>query len=691
MIKIKNILLKNFLSTGAVAQALDFNRQDLTLILGENLDLGGNGNRNGVGKTVILQALSYALFGASINGIKKDNLINRTNAKGMVVSLEFSVNNIEYRIERGRKPNILKFYIGDALQVTTEDDAAQGDSRETQVAIEKIIRMSPEIFKHIVVLNTYTDPFLNLKAGDQRDIVEQLLGITLLSEKAELVKAQVGISKDGIKTEEFRLRAVEEANKRILEQIDGLKRRQRMWDEKKQTDLGVLADRYSELVAVDIDLELRSHKDIVIYDQREKINRAYADLLIRQKAWKDKVKRELIDLIVAYDKKNSIDITKELQKHREVTEYNQRVRDKAAQDADIKRTSADEVMFSGQIDKLRGEIASLIEHKCYACGQDLHDEQHSVVLKAKEEALSIAEGGLETAKHWLMDINNNKIVLGKMSATIYRTEAEAFKHSSELDAIAHKITDKEGEADPYAEQIAELEPQSTILAVRPTTVYPTEAEAVQHQAEVDSLLVRMTAKHSEEDPYGDQILDMERSAIQPVDFAEINRLTRLMEHQKFLQDLLTSKDSFVRKRVIDQNLTFLNARLTHYLTKMGLPHAVVFNNDLTVSIEEFGREMDFGNLSRGESTRVILALSFAFRDVWESLEMPINITIVDELVDAGLDTAGADAVLAQLKAMSRDRAKSVWLISHRDDFISRVDNILRVKKENGFSVMSADI
>lgn len=154
MIKIKNILLKNFLSTGAVAQALDFNRQDLTLILGENLDLGGNGNRNGVGKTVILQALSYALFGASINGIKKDNLINRTNAKGMVVSLEFSVNNIEYRIERGRKPNILKFYIGDALQVTTEDDAAQGDSRETQVAIEKIIRMSPEIFKHIVVLNT---------------------------------------------------------------------------------------------------------------------------------------------------------------------------------------------------------------------------------------------------------------------------------------------------------------------------------------------------------------------------------------------------------------------------------------------------------------------------------------------------------------------------------------------------------
>lgn len=689
MIKIKNILLKNFLSTGAVAQALNFDRQDLTLILGENMDLGGDGNRNGVGKTVILQALSYALFGASINGIRKDNLINRTNAKGMVVTLEFSVNNIEYRVERGRKPNFLRFYIADALQVVT--DEAQGDSRETQVAIEKVLKMSPDMFKHIVVLNTYTDPFLTLKTNEQRDIVEQLLGITMLSEKAELVKAQIGISKDGIKTEEFRLRAVEEANKRILTQIDSLKRRQRLWTEKKQSDLDTLADQYSDLVSVDIERELQAHKNLAIYKQNKKSHDAYDTLTTRYNTWQEKHLKDLGELREAYDKKNSIDIAKELSNHREVSNYNQLLRDKEVQDAALERAVTDEQRFGIEILKLQGEIESLSEHKCYACEQELHDDKHKEVLDAKEESLRTAINGRQAAQKDIADIKENRIELGSKPITMYETEAEAFRHSSELDTISQNIETTMTQRNPYADQLSELKDEVSELMECPITIYDTEAEAVQHQAEVDSLLVRITAKHTEEDPYNDQIIDMEKSAIQPIDFAEINRLTRMVEHQKFLQDLLTSKDSFVRKRIVDQNLVFLNARLTHYLTKLGLPHVVTFNNDLTVSIEEFGREMDVGNLSRGESTRVILALSFAFRDVWENLIMPVNITIVDELADAGLDTSGADSVLALLKSMSRDRSKSVWLISHRDDFISRVDNILKVKKENGFSVMAADI
>lgn len=682
MISIKNIILKNFLSTGAVAQALNFDRQDLTLILGENLDLGGDGNRNGVGKTVILQALSYALFGASINGIKKDNLINRTNGKGMMVSLEFSVNGVEYRVERGRKPNFLRFYIANDLQVVT--DEAQGDSRQTQEAIEKVLKMSPEMFKHIVVLNTYTEPFLTLKANDQREIVEQLLGITILSEKAELVKAQVVESKDAIKVEEFRLKAVEEANKRIMEQIDGLKRRQRLWLDKKNIDLGVFADRYNELIAVDIEAEFRAHKDLLAYNENKKINDAYAALVTRQSTWGARQEQNIADLQVAYDKKNSIDINKELRKHIEVSEYNQRVRDKTAQDTDIKRALADSLRIEKEITKLKLEVASLTDHQCYACGQELHDEKHEHVLKAKEEALEIAVGGYNTALEHIRILNENKIVLGKMSATIYKTQEEAFRHSTELDAAAQKIAAKKAEPDPYADQLSEYS-GVTELGERPKTVYSTETEAIQHQAEVDGLLVRMTTRHSEEDPYHDQITDMETKAIQPVDFTEMNRLSKLMEHQKFLQDLLTSKDSFVRKRIVDQNLVFLNSRLTHYLTKLGLPHTVVFNNDLTVSIEEYGREMDFGNLSKGESTRVILSLSFAFRDVWENLIFPINIVLIDELLDSGMDSAGCDAGISLLKQLSRDRNKSVFLISHKDDLISRVDNLIKVVKENGFT------
>ena len=140
-----------------------------------------------------------------------------------MVTLEFSVNGIDYKIERGRKPNILRFYVNSDLQKGLDD--AQGENKETQAAIEKVIHMSSDMFKHIVALNTYSEPFLALKNNEQRDIIEQLLGITLLSEKAEVIKGLVKDSKDDIQQEEFKVKAIEEANKRVKEQIDSTKRR----------------------------------------------------------------------------------------------------------------------------------------------------------------------------------------------------------------------------------------------------------------------------------------------------------------------------------------------------------------------------------------------------------------------------------------------------------------------------------
>ena len=188
-----------------------------------------------------------------------------------------------------------------------------------------------------------------------------------------------------------------------------------------------------------------------------------------------------------------------------------------------------------------------------------------------------------------------------------------------------------------------------------------------------------------------QIAEMENQALQPVDFTNINDLTKIAEHLKFLLDLLTSKDSFVRKRIIDQNLGYLNQRLAYYLDRVGLPHTVKFLNDLTVEISELGRELDFDNLSRGERNRLILSLSWAFRDVWESLYHPINLLLIDELIDSGMDSMGVENGIGVLKKLSRERDKSIFLISHRDELITRVNNVLTVTKENGFTTYSSDV
>jgi len=578
MITLKNITLRNFLSIGQVTQAVNFDRQELTLILGENLDLGGDGARNGTGKTSLIQALSYALFGVPINSIRKDNLVNRTNAKNMMVTLEFTVNGIDYKIERGRKPNILRFYVNSDLQKGVDD--AQGENKETQVAIERVIHMSSDMFKHIVALNTYSEPFLALKANEQRAIIEQLLGITLLSEKAEVIKGMVKDTKDDIQQEEFKVKAIEEANKRVKEQIDSTKRRQKLWKMKHDEDLEKLAIDYQRLITIDIANELQAHKDLTTYN----------------------TKRKTID-----------DLNKL-----------------------VARCIADEAKEEKLINKLTKEIVDLKNHTCYACGQEFHDKKHESVLDEKVKALQ--EASLQA-----LAINTQYV-----------------EHTQSLQELGE-------------------------LGTMPVTHYDTEAQAIKHSSQLENLIKDIERKGNEVDPYSEQIIEMENQALQEINFDKINKLTRTMEHQKFLLDLLTSKDSFVRKKIIDQNLSYLNGRLTHYLDKIGLPHQVIFKNDLQVEITELGRELDFDNLSRGERNRLILGLSFAFRDVWENLYSPINTLFIDELIDSGLDTMGVENAIAILKEMSRRRQKSIWLVSHREELAGRVPNVLKVVKENGFT------
>jgi DNA repair exonuclease SbcCD ATPase subunit len=249
--------------------------------------------------------------------------------------------------------------------------------------------------------------------------------------------------------------------------------------------------------------------------------------------------------------------------------------------------------------------------------------------------------------------------------------------------------DKKQETNPFSDQLSEHTP--VVLGIMPVTHYDTETQAVEHRSKVENLMNSITNKDAETDPYAEQITEMENQALQSIDFDAINRLTRAMEHQKFLLDLLTSKDSFVRKKIIDQNLSYLNSRLTHYLDKIGLPHQVIFKNDLEVEITELGRELDFDNLSRGERNRLILGLSFAFRDVWESLYSPINTLFIDELIDSGLDTMGVENSIAILKDMSRRRQKSIWLVSHREELAGRVPNVLKVVKEGGFTTYSTAV
>ena len=588
MIKIKDLTVKNFMSVGNVTQAVDFNKEQLTLVLGENLDQGGDdtGSRNGTGKTTIINALSYALYGTALTNIKRNNLINKTNSKGMLVTLNFEKAGNQYRIERGRSPNILKFYINNHEQKDELHDESQGDSRKTQEDIGALLDMSHDMFKHVVALNTYTEPFLSMRANDQRAIIEQLLGITILTEKADALKDKVRQTKDVIKEETLKIDAIEAANKKIQQSIETLAGRQRAWQSKSRQDQEKLSAGIDELEKLNIEEELEAHEKLANWtEHNNKITSLRKELSTLEPA------------LVRADK---------------------------------------------SVKKVAKDIAELEDATCYTCGQELHADKKAEIASRKDKEL--------------------------LDATTYHQE----------------IADKVVEVMKSLEEIGDING-------KPTTFYESAKEAYDHRNNVDNLRSALENKGQEEDPYQAQIDDLTNTALQEIDWGIINDLTVVKEHQEFLLKLLTNKDSFIRKKIIDQNLLYLNNRLTYYLDRLGLPHQVQFQNDLSVEITQLGQDLDFDNLSRGERNRLILGMSFAFRDVWESLYQKINLLFIDELIDSGMDTAGVESSIGILKKMARERSKNVYLISHKDELIGRVTNVLKVIKENGFTSYDNDI
>ncbi len=588
MIKIKNLTVRNFMSVGNQTQAIDFDRGQLTLVLGENLDLGGDdsGARNGTGKTTIINGLSYAIYGQALTNIKRDNLINKINGKGMLVTVTLEKDGVEYHIERGRKPNLLKFSINGEEQELKDLDESQGDSRETQKAIEEVFPLTHEMFKHLVALNTYTEPFLSQKSADQRAIIEQLLGITLLSEKAENLKEQIKQTKDAIATESTRIETIKASNDRIKQSIESLERKQKLWEDQKEKTIEDLLKSIDVLETIDIELEISAQRRLAEWTEHKKERDSLVTLIAKQTS---SVEKE--------------------QKH---------------------------------LEKLAKELKTLEDHKCHSCGQDLHDSKHDEMVKSKQKQISEAETAMSEFARELQDLSEALSLLGELGdcpKVHYDNLEQALNHKNTLSSLRKDLAVKEGENNPYAEQIEELK----------------------------------------------------NTAVQEINWEAVNELTKIKDHQEFLYKLLTNKDSFVRKKIIDQNLAFLNQRLTYYLDKIGLPHIVEFQNDLSVIITQLGQDLDFDNLSRGERNRLILSMSWAFRDVWENLYHSINLLFIDELVDSGMDASGVESSIAVLKRMTREREKNVFLISHRDDLTSRVNHVLKVIKENGFTSYSNDV
>jgi len=595
MLKFVSLTLRNFLSYGNQTTIVELDRSGTTLIVGEDMDNTSNGQgANGVGKTVIVNALAYAVYDKPISNISKDNLVNNINKKNMEVTVTFEKDGKYYMIRRVRKSksyaagNYVELFEKTSPGEFTKDDDITPDSvANTNRLIERIVGIPYDLFVRIVVFSATHIPFLDLPvrhvtAANQTAIIEELFDITTLSEKAELLKAEIKQSELSLSQKKAKIKLLEKELIRHTEQVKSAKRRVLTWQTQNQQSIDSLESKLKKVSNVDVEGQRELHDKVL------EIQDSLNDALQNQRTIEKEIKTA---------SKTKRDMEKELE--------------------------------------------HLLDQKCPYCLQKYE--------KAEEK---IAECN-DTAKKAGTIIEEKSVELDKMDKAVANV-------TKKLTTTKDKLTI------PNLEELLEIKNQSS------------------------SIVSKLQELKNAVNPFVEPLDELEGVELDKIEYDEVNELDKYIEHQKFLLKLLTKKDSFVRKILLNKNIPFLNARLSQYLIDLGLPHTVEFTHQLTAEISQFGRPMDFGNLSNGQRARVNIALSFAFRDVLQNLHTRINVCMLDEVLDVGLDAVGVQAAARMLKRKGRDEELSLFIISHRDEIENAFENTMTVQMSKGFSYIKED-
>lgn len=327
-------------------------------------------------------------------------------------------------------------------------------------------------------------------------------------------------------------------------------------------------------------------------------------------------------------------------------------------------------------------------------------------LKQAEHQIIVITGQLGHTKSavngWLPDIEEltkkvNPKLVTKLEGNIARLTKDIEEQNKELDAIAEirklsptQITEHNQAIAVNAAKLKDLKDQTNTLN---QPVEDLESELFDVEAEKTFITVFEDCGLPIDNPTKlfEDIQPKIMDSVAGNEYVFIkgtkrsDELHKLSDHQQFLLKLLTHKNSFIRKTMLNQTIPFLNKQLDGYLKTMGLPHAVAFTPKMEVTIHKLGKELQYGNLSNGQQCRVNVALSFAFRDVLQFLHDKINVLVLDEVLDIGLDSEGIHSAAGMIKQKAINDDIAIYVISHRDEIDNTFNEKIHVELIDGFS------
>ena len=739
MIRYKKITVSNFFSFGKKPTVLNLDTKNARAIMGVNEDIGEKGmSANGVGKSAILNAILYALFGNGIEKLKADEYINISNEKNLVVELEFETLGVNYKVRRGRKPNFVELYAeenGEYVPYTLDA------MRNTDEAIQKLVG-SYDIFITSYYLSPHRKSFMSMSAPEQRAMIEDMLSLNVLAERAEATKLIRSDLNVDIKVIGRDIENAESVNKNIHSRIQTLMNSEKEFDETEKERLETIRKELTELKSINIK-ELRKifseyqHLDTKVSLYNELINKHEKNFerLIQKKKHHDNLVDRLETLEVKLKEFDSNKETKKKEyfvvlqsnsssevisaKLEELEKENSAIIDSRNKmkefDSAIRLIDSELKNIEEKLINAKKERSAHLEGKCHVCGSDFNDEAAKQALNDLIDSLNEKYNTKLKEKDSLLEKKRDSFVDGDIvDLAPYRKTFEKVKEAEtqiktiddsvnpyieqlenvkvEIDSIQSDFTDSL-DAEIMLAELSVLQSKKDLEVIRSSIDEYVEilgSFRITKPDHIDSLEEEIKFKENrltetKKNPFTD-LIEEEKNSIVDVDslYTKREELENKEKHAGFLVKLLTDSKSFIRRNILDNYIPYLNKKINEHAEQLGLGHVCEINSDLSVDILYMNKPVSYYNLSRGERLRLDIATTVAFRSVMGLLGKGCNLMLVDEVFDSGLDYGGVMKCLKFVK----DSAETVLLITHKEELASAIESKITITKRNGFSELS---
>lgn len=619
------VKFRNFQSFGNTWTEINLSKPGTNHVVGENLDEGGS---SGAGKSTLFNIICYCLYDKipGDESVGKDKVINQTNDKKntmMEAHLAFNRGEDKYVIKRFRGSQTgIQLFCNDVD--VTPANMSRGENNFNAV-VEELIGFSYNLFTKIVLFDGNAKPFLSLSVGEQRNLIEELFKITVLSKKAKSLKKLISDNEKAIDLQKVLNGQQEIQNETHRKHLIEARDRAAQWETKQSNELVQIDAELQNLMTFDFDSEEQLHAEVVTLEGSLTAVKGEINLLTTKQASLSREKSPVATTLAVLNN-------------------------------DLTKKKADKK-------KVEGELVHLRDAKCPYCLQAFADSQKKI---AELE---------QTVVNLTTKIDTDTSTSTQLQTEIDEFSAENKKKAGEFHAEVQK-------------KLAEQHEISSILSeIKKTLTFKSLTDLVTAKNRLSELQTRLVKMVGETNPHLGTITSLEAEGELKINYEAVDAGYKLLEHQGFLLKLLTDKNSYIRKNIISKTIPFLNKRIGYYVEQLNLPHVVLFQPDMSCKISQYGRELDHALLSKGEKKRLNLSLCLAFRDVLTYLHSKVNVLFADEVDGGSLDSALVDSLIGLLKHKAWDDDITIFTISHRPEFDGRCDRTLIVRKEGGFSAL----